>query len=64
MTTSKNRENTFRVDFTNLPKKPTSEEVHTFVARHIGVTRAQLIKLQISHTDDCAFVKVTDNAIA
>lgn len=64
MTTPKNRENTFRVDFTNLPKKPTSEEVHTFVSRHLGVTRAQLVKLQISYTDDCVFVKVTDHAIA
>lgn len=64
MATPKNRENTFRVDFTNLPKKPTSEEVHTFVSRHLGVTRAQLVKLQISHTDDCAFVKVTDHSTA
>lgn len=60
MNTHKIRENTFRVEFSNLPKKPTSEEVHAFVAQQLGVTRAQMVRLQLSHTDECAFVKVVD----
>lgn len=60
MNTRKIRENTFRVEFSNLPKKPTSEEVHAFVAQQLGVTRTQLVRLQLSHTDECAFVKVVD----
>lgn len=60
----KNRENTFRVEFGNLPKKPTSEEVHTFVGRQLGLTRAQLVKIQLSYSDECAFIKVTDLSIA
>lgn len=64
MNSRKIRENTFRVEFANLPKKPTSEEVHTFAGVHLGITRTQLVKIQMSHTDDCAFVKVTDQTIA
>lgn len=58
------RENTFRVDFGGIPKKPTSEELHFFVGRHLGVTREQLVRIQIGHVDDCAFVKVTERSIA
>lgn len=48
------------MEFSNLPKKPTSEEVHAFIAQQLGVTRTQLVRLQLSHTDECAFVKVID----
>lgn len=60
MNSRKIRENTFRVEFSNLPKKPTSEEVHAFVAQQLGISRTQLVRLQLSHTDECAFVKVVD----
>lgn len=58
------RENTFLVDFGNFPKKPTSEEVHTFVGRHLGVTREQLVQIQLHHIDDCVYVKLTNLALA
>lgn len=58
------RENTFLVDFGNIPKKPTSEEVHTFVGRHLGVTREQLVQIQLHHIDDCVYVKLTNLLLA
>ena len=64
MNSHKIRENTFRVEFAKLPKKPTSEEVHNMVGLQLGITRSQLVRIQLSHTDECAFVKVTEQAIA
>lgn len=64
MNNRKIRENTFRVEFAKLPKKPTSEEVHKMVGLQLGITRSQLVCIQLSHTDECAFVKVTEQAIA
>ncbi|KAL9697274.1 hypothetical protein quinque_000715 [Culex quinquefasciatus] len=58
------RENTFLVDFGNIPKKPSSEEVHTFVGRHLGVTREQLVQIQLHHIDDCVYVKLTNLLLA
>ena len=58
------RENSFRIEFGGVPNKPTSEEVHTFVGHHLGVTRDQLLQIQLHHIDECAYVKVNDLSTA
>lgn len=58
------RENTFRVDYANVPSKPTFEEIHEFVSTELGLTRDQVLRIQCSRSLSCAFVKVIDLAIA
>lgn len=58
------RENTFRIDFANVPKKPSYEEVHNFVASELGLQRHQVQRIQCSRSASCVFVKVTDLELA
>lgn len=58
------RENSFRIEFGGIPNKPSSEEVHTFVGVHLGITRDQLVQIQLNHIDECAYVKVNNLSIA
>lgn len=58
------RENTFRIDFANIPKKPSYEEVHDFVASELGLRRDQVQRIQCSRSANCVFVKVTDLELA
>lgn len=58
------RENTFRVDYSNVPRKPTSEEVHLFVGTMLGLKREQVKRIQCNRSLGCAFVKVVDLATA
>lgn len=64
MTSRKIRENTFRIDFSNIPKKPSFKEVHSFVARELGLSRENVQRIQISHVYACAFVQTVDAATA
>lgn len=64
MSLRKNRENTFRIDFSNIPKKPTFKEIHKFVARDLGLSVEQVCRIQISHIYNCAFVQTVDLATA
>lgn len=58
------RINTFRIDYSMIPKKPSFEEVHEFIATVIGLKREEVERIQCSRTHGCAFVKTTDLAIA
>lgn len=58
------RQNTFRVDYANVPKKPSFEDVHKFVAQSLGLKREEVERIQCSRTLGCAFVKVSDLEIA
>lgn len=58
------RENTFRVDYSNVPKKPSFEDVHKFVGIELGLKPGDVTRLQCSRTHGCAFVKVIDNDLA
>lgn len=64
MTSRKIRENTFRIDFSNIPRKPSFKEVHSFVARELGLSKENLLRIQISHVYGCAFVQTVDTATA
>lgn len=64
MTTRKIRENTFRIDFSNIPRKPNYKYVHHFAARDLGLSREQVKRIQISHIYGCAFVETVDIATA
>lgn len=57
MSAVKRRENTFRIDYTNVPKKPTSEEVHQFVGATLGLKRGEVLRIQYSRNLGIAFVK-------
>lgn len=58
------RENTFRIDYANVPKKPSFEELHDFVATELNLKYEQVIRLQPSRALGCAFVKVVDLELA
>lgn len=58
------RENTFRVDYSNMPKKPSFEDVHNFIGTELGLKHGEVTRLQCSRTHGCAFVKVIDNDLA
>lgn len=58
------RENTFRIDFANVPKKPSYEEVHKFVASELGLQREQVERIQFSRSANCVFIKATDLELA
>lgn len=58
------RENTFRIHYENVPKKPSFEELHDFVAIELGLEYEQVLRLQPSRALGCAFVKVVDLELA
>lgn len=60
----KNRENTFRIDFSNVPKKPSFKEVHRFIARELDLPREQVTRIQINNILGCVFVKTIDTDTA
>lgn len=54
------RENTFRIDYAKVPKKPTYEELHHFLGVALGLKREEVLRLQCSKIHGCAFVKTCD----
>ncbi|KXJ79122.1 hypothetical protein RP20_CCG002273 [Aedes albopictus] len=60
MTTVRARENTFKVDLSNFPKRPSFEEIHGFIHETIGLTVDQVLRLQMNHAQNCAHVKCRD----
>lgn len=64
MSSVKSRENTFRVDFSNLPKRMTYEEIHAFVYHNLGLGIDSVKRLQVNHALNCAQVKCSDLRIA
>lgn len=64
MTAVRARENTFKVDLSNFPKRPSFEEIHAFVHEKIGLTIDQVLRLQMNHAQNCAHVKCRDLKIA
>lgn len=58
------RENTFRIDYANVPRKPSFEELHDFVSAKLGLQYEQVVRLQPSRSLGCAFVKVVDLELA
>lgn len=60
MSSPKSRENTFRVDFSNLPKRMSYEETHNFVHNTLGLSLDAVVRLQVNHALNCAQVKCRD----
>lgn len=58
------RENTFRIDLANVPKRPTYEEIHNFVATELGLQRHEVQRIQCSRSANCVFVKVAGLELA
>lgn len=58
------RENTFRIDLSNVPRKPSHEEVHEFVNTELGLQKEQVVRIQPSRSLQCVFVKVIELSIA
>lgn len=56
----KRRENTFRIDYSRIPKKPTYEDLHHLVGVKLGLKREEVLRLQCSRIHGCAFVKTCD----
>lgn len=64
MSAIKRRENTFRIDYANVPKKPSSEEVHQFVGATLGMKREELLRIQYTRNTAVAFVKAASLEVA
>lgn len=60
----KRRENTFRIDYANVPKMPSSEAVHRFAGETLGLRREEVLRIQYSRNLSVAFVKVASLDIA
>lgn len=58
------RENTFRIEYANVPKKPSFEEVHEFIGTVLGMTHEEVKRIQCSRTVGCAFVTASDLSVA
>lgn len=58
------RENTFRIDYSKIPKKPSYEELHRFIGEVLGMKHEEVIRLQCSKFFGCAFVKASSLAVA
>lgn len=64
MAAKKRRENTFRIEYANVPKKPSSEEVHRFVGETLGLKREEVLRIQYSRNTGIAFVKTPSLELA
>lgn len=60
----RSRENTFKIDLSSFPKRPSFEDLHKFVHLQLGLQLEQIKRLQMSHAQNCAFVKCSDLKIA
>lgn len=60
----KRRENTFCIDFSSIPKKPSYEELHLFISTQLGLKRGEVQRIQCSRSSGCAFVKVSELELA
>lgn len=58
------RENTFKIDYSNFPLKPSYEKIHAFCRTVLGLKREEVLRLQCHKGGACAFVKVNDLALA
>lgn len=58
------RENTFRIDYAKLPKKPSYDELHNFIGIELGLKREEVQRIQCSRYLGCVFVKTSDQSIA
>lgn len=58
------RGNTFRIDFSNVPKKPDTAKVHKFCATVLGLKQGEVLRIQNSRALGVTFVKVIDLALA
>lgn len=58
------RENSFRIDYAKVPKKPSFEEVHLFIGNQLGMTRDEVKRIQCSRYLGCAFVKASFLSVA
>lgn len=58
------RENTFRIDYSKVPRKPSYQELHHFVGSVLGLTREDVARIQTSRSLGCAFVKVRQLEVA
>lgn len=58
------RENTFKVDLSNLPRRPSYEEIHNFINQTLGIAPSQVKRLQVNHSLKCVHVKCVELATA
>lgn len=58
------RENTFRIDYAKVPKKPTYEELHRFVSEVLKMPKEEIMRIQCSKHLGCAFIKATELSVA
>lgn len=58
------RENTFRIEYANVPKKPSFEELHEFIGTVLGMSHEEVKRIQCSRTLGCAFITASDLSVA
>lgn len=58
------RSNTFKVDFNNFKTRPSFADIHSFVNGTLGLRPDQLVRLQMHHVHNCAYIKCIDQQTA
>lgn len=58
------RENTFKIDYSQFSVKPSVEKLYGFCRSVLGLKREEIKRLQCHKGGSCAFVKVSDLALA
>lgn len=57
-------ENTFRIDYSSFLVKLAFKNVHGFCRTVLGLKKEDVLRLQCSRGEQCAFVKISDLALA
>ena len=60
----RSRENTFKVDLSNFPKRPSIEELQKFVLVNLGLAVGQVKRFQVNHAQNCVHVKCSELKVA
>ncbi|KAL9698991.1 hypothetical protein quinque_002432 [Culex quinquefasciatus] len=60
----RSRENTFKVDLSNFPKRPSIEELQKFVLVKLGLAVGQVKRFQVNHAQNCVHVKCSELKVA
>ncbi|XP_058456436.1 uncharacterized protein LOC131433847 [Malaya genurostris] len=58
------RENTFRIDYSHLPRKPSYDDLHSFISSVLELEKKHVVRMQTSRSLGCVFVKVDELEIA
>lgn len=60
MASGRRRENTFKIDLNNFPKRPSYEAIHEFIYNELKIAVEKVIMIQPHTTNNCYYIKTSD----